>query len=99
MVLKVAVLEKKPFVINNEKLSGFTIDVWEHIAQKHNLQFEYTVIDKKTKVDSVIDSKKYDIVLGGVSMTPDRISKMEYTQNNYRLWIAIANSVHNGKHQ
>lgn len=83
MVLKVAVLEKKPFVINNEKLSGFTIDVWEHIAQKHNLQFEYTVIDKKTKIDSVIDSKKYDIVLGSVSMTPERISKIEYTVPYY----------------
>ena len=79
MVLKVAVLEKKPFIINNDKLSGFTIDVWEHIAQKHNLQFEYTVIDKKTKIDSVINSKKYDIILGRVSMTPSRISKIDYT--------------------
>ena len=79
MVLKVAVLEKKPFIINNDKLSGFTIDVWEYIAQKHNLQFEFTVIDKKTKIDSVIDSKKYDIILGSVSMTPERISKVEFT--------------------
>ena len=79
MVLKVAVLEKKPFIINEDTLSGFTIDVWEHIAKKNNLQFEYDIIDKKQKVDSVINSKKYDVVLGRVSMTPNRISKMDYT--------------------
>jgi ABC-type amino acid transport substrate-binding protein len=79
MVLKVAVLEKKPFIINNDKLSGFTIDVWEHIAKKHNLQFEYHVIDKKTKINSVINNKKYDVILGRVSMTPNRISKVDYT--------------------
>tara|TARA_B100001142_G_scaffold325422_1_gene378942 strand:+ start:235 stop:1197 length:963 start_codon:yes stop_codon:yes gene_type:complete len=79
MVLKVAVLEKKPFIINNDKLSGFTIDVWEYIARKYNLPFEYTIIDKKTKIDSVINSQKYDIILGRVSMTPSRISKVDYT--------------------
>lgn len=79
MVLKVAVLEKKPFIINNDKLSGFTIDVWEYIAKKHNLQYEYVVIDKKTKIDSIINSKKYDVILGRVSMTPNRISKVDYT--------------------
>jgi len=79
MVLKVAVLEKKPFIINNDKLSGFTIDVWEYIAKKHDIQFEYDIIDKKTKIDSVINNKKYDVILGRVSMTPNRISKVDYT--------------------
>ena len=79
MVLKVAVLEKKPFIINDDKLSGFTIDIWEHIAKKNNLQFEYDIINKTQKIDSVINSKKYDVVLGSVSMTPNRISKIDYT--------------------
>jgi ABC-type amino acid transport substrate-binding protein len=79
MVLKVGVLENKPFIINNDKLTGFTIDVWEYIANKHDIKFEYKVIDKKDNIDSIINDETYDVILGKISMTAERIRKIDYT--------------------
>jgi ABC-type amino acid transport substrate-binding protein len=83
MVIKVGVIEKDPFVINKDKLSGFSIDIWEHIAKKNKIDFKYVSIDKKKKIKDIIDEKKHDVILGVVNMTPDKIGKIDFTVPYY----------------
>ena len=63
MSIKVGVREKDPFIINNDKLSGFTIDIWQAIAKKHNIDFKYQVIKKKENIDTLIEENKFDVIL------------------------------------
>ena len=79
MVIKVGVIEKNPFVINKDKLSGFSIDIWEYIAKKNKISYKYVSIDKKEKINKVIDKKDHDVILGVVNSTPERIRKIDFT--------------------
>ena len=40
MTIKVGVIPNDPFIINDHKLSGFTIDIWEHIANKKKIKYK-----------------------------------------------------------
>jgi len=96
MVIKVGVREKDPFVINNDKLSGFTIDIWEQIAKKHNIDFKYDVIKKKVNIDSIIDENKYDVILGVLGLNPERIKKIDYTTPYYFTNYSIVSKKKDG---
>ena len=83
MVLKVGVLEKDPFVINKDKLSGFTIDIWENIAKKHDIDFQYHTIKREDLIDNAIDQSLYDVILGVIDLDAERIRKVDYTVPYY----------------
>lgn len=83
MVLKVGVLEKDPFIINKDKLSGFTIDIWENIAKKNNIDFQYHTIKRESLIDNAINQSLYDVILGVVDLDAERIRKVDYTVPYY----------------
>jgi len=97
MVIKVGVIENDPFIINKDKLSGFSIDVWEHVAKKHNIEFKYFVIGKNDKIESIIDEEKYDIILGTVGLTPERIRKVDFTSPYYFTNFSLVSLRKDGK--
>ena len=63
MTIKVGVIPNDPFIINEHKLTGFTIDIWEHIANKKKIKYKYYVV--KNRKDMF---EKYHIVLGNGSV-------------------------------
>jgi len=89
MVLKVGVLEKDPFIINKDKLSGFTIDIWEKIAKKHNIDFQYHTIKRESLIDNAINQSLYDVILGVIDLDPERIRKVDYTIPYYFLNFSL----------
>jgi ABC-type amino acid transport substrate-binding protein len=91
MTLKVGVLEKDPFVINKDKLSGFTIDIWEYIAKKHNIEYSYHTIKNESDIDSAIDNNLYDVILGVIDLNADRIPKVDYTIPYYFTNFSLVN--------
>jgi len=97
MVIKVGVIENDPFIVNKDKLSGFTIDIWEHIAKKHNIEYKYYTIKKTDSIDTIIDEDKYDIILGTVSLTPERISKVDFTTPYYFTNFSLVSVRKDGK--
>ena len=91
MVIKVGIIEKKPFIINKDKISGFTIDIWENIAKKHNITYKYYTIPKDENIDDVIESNKYDIILGVIGLTPERVRKIDFTVPYYFTHFSLVN--------
>jgi len=78
MTIKVGVIPNDPFIINDHKLSGFTIDIWEHIANKKKIKYKYYVVKNRDKL-----FEKYHVVLGKVPITPDSIRKVDFTTPYY----------------
>tara|TARA_B110000967_G_scaffold208671_1_gene261673 strand:+ start:540 stop:1505 length:966 start_codon:yes stop_codon:yes gene_type:complete len=96
MSIKVGVREKDPFIINNDKLSGFTIDIWQAIAKKHNIDFKYQVIKKKENIDTLIEENKFDVILGVLGLNPERIKNIDYTTPYYFTHYSIVSKKKDG---
>ena len=91
MVLKVGVLEKDPFVINKDKLSGFTIDLWEKIAKKNSIDYQYHTIKTNKDLDRAIKQNLYDVILGIIDIDPERIQQVDFTVPYYFLNFSLVN--------
>lgn len=91
MVLKVGVLEKDPFVINKDKLTGFSIDLWEAIAKKHDIKYQYHTIKRQSDVDNAINQNLYDVILGIVDIDPERIQNADFTVPYYFTNFSLVN--------
>jgi len=80
MTIKVGIIQKDPFIINDKKISGLTIDIWEHIANKYDIKYKYYTVKN---IDKDIDDNKYDVYLGNINITPERIRKLDFTVPYY----------------
>jgi len=77
----VAVYQMPPFVIDNGgDWTGFTIELWEQIAQRLGWKTNYiTVSDVKGQQQAVADGKA-DIAAGGLSITAERAQRFDFSQ-------------------
>lgn len=77
----VAVYPMSPFVIENQgQWTGFTIELWEQIAQRLNWKTNYvTVSDVKGQLQAVADGTA-DIAAGGISITAEREQRVDFSQ-------------------
>ena len=90
MTIKVGVIPNDPFIINEHKLSGFTIDIWEYIANKKKIKYKYYVVkDRKDMFE------KYHIVLGNIPITPDNIRNVDFTTPYYFSNYAVVSKIKN----
>lgn len=76
-----AVYQISPFVIENQgDWTGFTIELWEQIAQRLGWQTNYVnVVDVKGQLQSLTDGKA-DIAGGGLSITAEREGRFDFSQ-------------------
>ena len=91
MVLKVGVLQKDPFVINKDKITGFTVDIWENIAKKNNIKFQYHTIKNEKELNNAINNNLYDVILGVVEIDAERIKKLDFTVPYYFSNFSLVN--------
>lgn len=77
--LKVIVSPSEPMVINDgNKLTGFEVELWEKVASKLNIKYEY----KKVYFDEIfknLESGKADIALGGTNITSNREKIVDFS--------------------
>tara|TARA_Y100001970_G_scaffold13701_1_gene15525 strand:- start:174 stop:1127 length:954 start_codon:yes stop_codon:yes gene_type:complete len=92
MTIKVGIIAKDPFIINDHKLSGFTIDIWEHIANKKKIKFKYYTI-KNRDYNKMLD--KYHVVLGNIPITPENVRKIDFTTPYYFSNYAVVSKKKN----
>jgi polar amino acid transport system substrate-binding protein len=76
-----AVYPITPFVIENQgQWTGFTIELWEQIAQRLGWKTNYvTVTDVKDQLQAVADGRA-DIAAGGLSITAERERRFDFSQ-------------------
>ncbi len=89
--LLVGVHEEVPFIIkNDEKYTGLSIELWEHIAQEAELLFEYVDYSDVIGMVRALDYKELDIAINPISSTPGRLEKFEVTQPFYISSIGVS---------
>lgn len=80
-----------PFIIEDAQgdLSGVSIDLWENIANKLGLVFEYKEYDLQGVLNA-IETEKVDICINPLTVTSSRLKNFDFTQPYYISNLAIA---------
>ena len=83
-----------PYIIRNgDNYSGIAIDIWETIAKKQNIEFNYVEVGP-TEENAIekIKKREVDILVGPYTITSKRYQHISYTLPFYYSDIALASS-------
>jgi ABC-type amino acid transport substrate-binding protein len=79
--LKVALALDPPFVTQTgTRFGGFAVDLWEGIAAKQNIKYEYKVIQYTPDLLRSMANGEADIIVANLTITHDRLLQMDFTQ-------------------
>lgn len=83
-----------PFIIKQENgsFSGLSIDLWEQIALRENILFEYKEYqtDQLNLLLNDLETGIIDLSINPLTVTSERIKRIDFTQAFYSSGIAIA---------
>jgi ABC-type amino acid transport substrate-binding protein len=90
---RVGLKEAPPFTYRNEqgKWEGISIHLWEKIAKDLNLAFHYEE-DALPALFDKLKNKELDIVIGAITVTPEREKFVDYTHSIYSSGLGIASA-------
>jgi polar amino acid transport system substrate-binding protein len=78
---KVATRVLPPFVIEeNGKLAGFSIELWEKIADELQVKSEFLKFDSVVDILSAVKSGKVNVGVGAISVTAQREKELDFSQ-------------------
>ena len=96
--IKVAIKPVTPFVIEeNGKLSGFSIDLWQSIAQRLNLKTEFVHKSTVSEVFSTVKSNQAALGIAALSVTSDREKDFDFSQPMFASGLQIMVRQQNGQ--
>ncbi len=90
--LLVGVAGSEPFVIsgeNNEHFQGIATEIWEDLASKKSWPYRYKPFNAVHEALQALDSGSLDLVVGPISITSERVSRMRFSQPYYQSSLAI----------
>jgi ABC-type amino acid transport substrate-binding protein len=89
--LTVGVKEAPPFVMRNDNgdWTGISIELWRAVAEELGLAYELHPFDLQ-ELRSAIDRREVDIVVGALSITPEREELVDFTHTYYVSSLGIA---------
>ena len=88
--VRVAVREIAPFaMVEDGDWSGYSIDAWEDVAAKGDIDFEYVEVATVQEQLDEVSSGRADAALGAVSVTRQREQVLDFTHPFYDSGIGI----------
>ena len=88
--LKIWTIERKPFVIQeNNKLNWFSIELWDEIATKLNLKYEFQKYEIFWNMLKSVENKDIDLAIANISITSSREKIMDFSHPIFDSWIVL----------
>jgi len=88
--LIVAIKSIPPFVIiEDERITGFSIDLWEEIAQQMEIPFEYVVVDTVEEQLQMITDGEADLAIAAITINSEREDIMDFSYPYYSSGLQI----------
>lgn len=96
--IKVVVKEIPPFVImEEERLAGFSIDLWEKLATEAEIQFEYVEVETVEDQLAAIENEEADVAIAAITINSEREDTLDFTHPYYESGIQIMTPVVSGQ--
>ncbi len=89
-VLRVGVVGEPPFVVAPAPAPrGLSVDVWEAIATRANVEYEWVAVDSVQSAIDKVSAGELDVAVGPLSITSERARKVSFTLPYYQSSLAI----------
>jgi ABC-type amino acid transport substrate-binding protein len=88
--LRVATKPLEPFVyLDSESPSGFSIDLWQEIALRLDLEYEWVKYETVAEVLAAVEGGDADAGIAGISMTREREAVLDFTHPFFDAGLQI----------
>jgi hypothetical protein len=89
-VVRVVTKEIPPFVIKeDDRLTGFSIDLWKEIALRANLPFEFIEVTAVKEQLDALTNGDAEVAIAAISMTPEREVTIDFSYPYYQAGLQI----------
>lgn len=86
----------RPFTFNEGgENKGFEVDLWQAIAQKANIKYEFVPLEYG-ELNKEVKSGKVDVAIAGMTITNARKNNLDYSNPYFQTGLAILTSSDNG---
>jgi ABC-type amino acid transport substrate-binding protein len=88
--LRVVVKPLEPFVIGSgSDLSGFSIDLWQEVAQHLQLDYTYVEVDTVAEQLAAVEDSSADVAITGISITAAREERIDFSYPYFNAGLQI----------
>jgi polar amino acid transport system substrate-binding protein len=88
--LRVATRLIKPFVVEEQgRLTGFSIELWEEIANQLNLKTEFVIKPSVRDLLAAVDGQEAHLGIAAISITAERELKWDFSQPMFDAGLQI----------
>ncbi len=88
--LAVVVKEIDPFVIKEEeRLTGFSIDLWEELAREAELQYEYVEVETVDDQLEAVANEEADLAIAAITINSEREEIVDFSHPYYESGLQI----------
>jgi polar amino acid transport system substrate-binding protein len=95
--VRVAVRHLPPFVVvDDDRLSGFSIDIWDEIADRAEWTTEWVVVDNVGAQLDAVTSGRADAAIGAITVTAEREETVDFSQPIADGGLAVLTRVSDG---
>jgi polar amino acid transport system substrate-binding protein len=90
--LRVAVYDVPPYgSVDAEGLfSGASVDLWRRVADDLHLTYRFIAVAQMGDVITGVERGQFDAAIGAITITPDRLARVEFTYPAHRSGVAVA---------
>ncbi len=88
--LRVVTKPIEPFVIKQgDHLSGFSIDLWDHIARQLNLDYQWVEVVTVEEQLAAVEQTTADVAIAGISITAAREQRVDFAHPYFDAELQI----------
>lgn len=75
--------------IQDNKPSGFSIDLWEELASRMDRSYEWAIVKTVTDQLNAVRQKQADVAIAGISLTPEREETVDFSYPYFDAGLQI----------
>jgi len=90
--LRVAVYDVAPYgsASPDGLFSGASVDLWRRVAEDLHLQYRLMSVSQMDAVLAGLEHGRYDAAIGAITITPERLARVEFSYPAHRSGVAVA---------
>jgi polar amino acid transport system substrate-binding protein len=88
--LRVAVYDVEPYGGKGHDglFNGASVDLWRRIAEAQNWRYELSLVPRMDDVLSGLQGNVYDLAIGAITITPERLARVDFSYPTHRSGVA-----------
>jgi ABC-type amino acid transport substrate-binding protein len=90
--LRVAVYDVLPYGGRDREglFAGASVDLWRRVAEQLEWPYRLTLVAQMDDVLSGVQAGAYDVAIGAITITPERLARVDFSYPTHRSGVAAA---------